>query len=214
MTTGPISFKSINEQACTKVCTRGTMKRNIAIIMALPVESHNLFENENIHIYYSGIGKVNATIKTMEIIQTQKYNHILNLGSAGSSKFNTHSLVEINQFIQKDMDITPLGYKIGETPMDEISYHLPVHHFLTDLPKGSCGTADGFDIGQFKIQTDVADMEAYAIAKTCIKFNVGFTSIKYITDGEDHNAHNDWQANLITGAHKLLEIYKKIRSNF
>jgi len=197
---------------------RGIMQKNvasnIAIIMALPSESHGLFEKENIHIYYSGIGKINAAMKAMEIIHAKRYNHILNLGSAGSSTFTTHSLVEINQFIQKDMDISPLGYKIGETPMDEISYHISVDQFLTDLPKGSCGTGDSFEIGQSKIKADIADMEAYAIAKVCLKNNIKFTSIKYITDGADHNAHNDWEANLITGAHKLLEIYKKISSNF
>ena len=33
-----------------------------------------------------------------------------------------------------------------------------------------------------------------------------------ITDGADHNAHNDWAANLIPGAAKLLEYYQRLVS--
>jgi len=35
-------------------------------------------------------------------------------------------------------------------------------------------------------------------------------SLKYITDGADHNAHNDWVANLVPGSQKLLEYFKKM----
>jgi hypothetical protein len=40
---------------------------------------------------------------------------------------------------------------------------------------------------------------------------VDFTSIKYITDGSDSNAHNDWRANLITASEALLKIYHNLQ---
>jgi adenosylhomocysteine nucleosidase len=30
-----------------------------------------------------------------------------------------HSLVEVITFVQRDMDVSPLGFAVGVTPMDE-----------------------------------------------------------------------------------------------
>jgi len=54
------------------------------------------------------------------------------------------------------------------------------------------------------------DMEGYALAKVCRKMGVQLVSLKYITDGADDQAHNDWAANLVPGAKKLLEYYQKM----
>lgn len=183
---------------------------DIALIMALPAESHGLFEKAGIKVYYSGIGKVNAAFTAMDVIHKTKCKAIINLGSAGSSKFNTHDLIECKEFVQRDMDISPLGFKVGETPLDDIPMGITVKTYFSELPQGICGTGDSFETGQSKIVCDLFDMEAFAIAKVCKKMNVEFISLKYITDGADHNAHNDWAANLIPGAAKLLEYYKKL----
>jgi len=92
----------------------------VALLMALPNESQGLFEKENIEVFYTGIGKVNAALTAVEAIHKTQCKVIINLGTAGSSKFNTHDLVEVVSFIQRDMDITALGFKIGETPFDPI----------------------------------------------------------------------------------------------
>ena len=42
-------------------------------------------------------------------------------------------------------------------------------------------------------------MEAYALAKVCYMRDVPFISFKYITDGADEQAHEDWEANLADG---------------
>ena len=53
-------------------------------------------------------------------------------------------------------------------------------------------------------------MEGYAIAKVCKKLGVRLISVKYITDGADHEAPMDWQQNLLLGAQKLLQCYQQI----
>jgi len=186
------------------------MNNNIALLMALPSESHGLFEQKNIPVYYTGIGKVNAAIAATDIIHKTKCNTIINLGSAGSHRFNTHELIEVKEFVQRDMDISPLGFKIGETPFDSIPFEIKNTKTYTNLPQGICGTGDSFEVGKTKVACDLVDMEAFAIAKVCLKMNIEFISIKYITDGADHNAHNDWEANLIAGAHKLLACYEDL----
>lgn len=180
--------------------------------MALPGESQGLFEKENFPVVYTGIGKVNAALTAMDVIHRNQCKTIINLGTAGSSKFKSHDLVEVATFVQRDMDISPLGFKIGETPFDPLPGAIELIPYFPELPKGVCGTGDSFETGVSKVPCDLVDMEGYALAKVCRKMGVQLISLKYITDGADHNAHNDWEANLISGAHRLLEYYKKFLS--
>lgn len=92
---------------------------DLALIMALPNESKGLFEQAGIQVNYSGIGKVNAAFKAFEVIQETGCKTLLNLGSAGSSQFDAHALVEVTTFVQRDMDVSPLGFAVGVTPMDD-----------------------------------------------------------------------------------------------
>ena len=48
-------------------------------------------------------------------------------------------------------------------------------------------------------------MEAYSLAKVCHYYNIPFISFKYITDGADEQAHEDWETNLSDG----IEVFKE-----
>lgn len=182
-----------------------------ALIVALPMETQGLFDQLKIPVHYCGIGKVNAAFKTAEVIMKTKCERVINLGTAGSHRFPTHSLIECSGFLQRDMDLSPLGFPLGETPMDDIKgLVIEVPTFLADLPKGICGTGDRFEVGPPRLHCDLVDMEAYAIAKVCRKMKVEFTSLKYITDGSDDQAHKDWFENLKPASKKLLEAYQNL----
>lgn len=187
------------------------MSQSIALIMALPNESKGLFEAEGIDVHYSGIGKVNAAFKAFDVIQKTGCTTLINLGSAGSSTFDSHALVEVTQFVQRDMDVSPLGFAVGITPMDDDHpAEIDLDSYFQDLPKGVCGTGDSFETGTPKVPCNLVDMEGYAIAKVCKKLGVRFVSVKYITDGANDTAHLDWEENLLLGAQKLLSLYKSI----
>lgn len=185
------------------------MNHSLAIIMAIPDESHGLFEQAGIEVHYSGIGKVNAAFKAFEVIQKTGCDTVLNLGSAGSSVFDAHTLVEVSQFVQRDMDVSPLGFAVGVTPLDkDIPAEIQLEPYFKHLPQGICGTGDSFETGQPKVACDLVDMEGYAIAKVCKKLGVRLISVKYISDGANDTAHLDWQDNLLLGAQKLLTLYQ------
>ena len=186
------------------------MKSSLALIMALPNESKGLFEQAQIDVHYSGIGKVNAAFKAFEVIQATGCKTLLNLGSAGSSHFDRHALVEVTSFVQRDMDVSPLGFPVGTTPMDdEHPAEIDLERYFHELPYAVCGTGDSFETGLPKVQCQVVDMEGYALAKVCKKLGVRLISVKYITDGADDSAHLDWQDNLKVGAEKLLQLYQQ-----
>jgi len=79
---------------------------NIKIISALPVEWCNEITDD---VSFSGVGKINATIKTIEIITKYKPTMIINYGTAGSTKGVT-GLVDCTKFIQRDIDAQALGF--------------------------------------------------------------------------------------------------------
>ena len=116
-----------------------------------------MFEQAGIDVHYSGIGKINAAFKAFEVIQKTGCKTLINLGSAGSSHFDAHSLVEVTTFVQRDMDVSPLGFAVGVTPMDDDIY---LQRFYTQphfeyLPKGICGTGDSFETGVPKVSCNL-----------------------------------------------------------
>jgi adenosylhomocysteine nucleosidase len=50
-------------------------------------------------------------------------------------------LIEVKTFVQRDMDVSPLGFDVGVTPMDE---HFPgeihLESYFPHLAQGVCGT--------------------------------------------------------------------------
>ena len=145
-------------------------------------------------IVYTGIGKVNALITLGKAIREKRPKNIINFGTAGSSRLDLSGLHEVTQFKQRDMDVSPLGFAIGETPLDNISD-------ISLNRKGlSCGTGDSFVSSTQKIDTDLYDMECYAIAKLCLIENINFFCYKFISDKADSDASKDWKLNVSNGA--------------
>ena len=158
----------------------------------------------NIQIHNTGAGKINAAIKTLKVIKNYAPSLIINYGTAGSLNKELRGLVEVTRFFQRDMDATPLGFKIGQTPFDDISE--------INLGSGgySCGTGDTFVTQTPKLKTDLVDMEAYAIAKICYLENIRFKCFKFISDHADEGANNDWIENVSMGKKLFVKRIKNL----
>ena len=89
--------------------------KGVYIICALPFET-----NHTENIFYSGLGKINAAIKSVEIIKSFNPKKIINYGSCGAINNELSGIVKVNKFIQHDIDCTPLGFDRGITPYDDI----------------------------------------------------------------------------------------------
>jgi len=193
-------------------------KDNILIVCALEMETQGQLDDWKPHnLLYTGVGKVNATYKL-----TQKfgkhgsyvpYDLVINYGTAGSQiwKYSKGDLVDCTRFVQRDMDVSGLGFKLGQTPFDDTPIIIETKSDLNPIGKNVlCGSGDSFvTIDQFnwKNLVDVVDMEAYALAKVCKLYDVPFISFKYITDEADGDAGNDWEENVGKG---IVEFKKKV----
>lgn len=182
------------------------------VVVALRAESAGVFEAAGIPVLYCGVGKVNAAIAltrelTRYVLQGQAMPLVLNFGSAGSRRHAAGTLVECHEFVQRDMDVSGLGFALGVTPYDEAPSRLVFEPVFTQLPSAACGSGDSFATAVTGMDCAVVDMEAYALAKVCWCEKALFACIKYVSDGADHAAAHDWQRNLHKAADEFLRLY-------
>jgi len=185
------------------------------IVMALQIEAQGVFERAGLAVLYTGLGKVNAAIALTRRLVT--YRHagvaaplVVNFGTAGSQKFTPGTMVACNRFVQRDMDVSALGFAQGVTPFEQLPPQLDFPSVFTQLPHGCCGSGDSFETGKGGVTCDVVDMEAYAFAKVCRLEGATFACAKYITDGADHAAAGDWSSNLPRAAAAFWQLYQSL----
>jgi adenosylhomocysteine nucleosidase len=185
------------------------------VVIALQIEGQGLFEQAGIEVLYTGLGKVNAALSLARQLAGLRHRGaapqmVVNFGTAGSRSFATGSVVACRQFVQRDMDVTGLGFALGETPFETLPKCLTFPAIFLQLPEGVCGTGDRFETGASVLACDIIDMEAYALAKVCLAEGVAFACAKYISDGADHAAADDWQNSLPRAAAAFFDLYREL----
>ena len=185
------------------------LEKKFLLVCALEVETQGQLDNYD--VLYTGVGKVNATLKL-----TQKfgkygsyipYDLVINYGTAGSRKYKKGELVDCTKFIQRDMDVTGLGFQRGETPFEkQPPLVIETESLFNPIGKNAtCGSGDSFVEDRSQYYGEVVDMEAYALSKVCYHYQIPFISFKYISDGADDNANDDGDENVSKG----IEVFKK-----
>ena len=169
------------------------MTRFVAIV-ALPSELPKDLWTFSEPLIYSGVGKLNASIATLEALDKFKPEFILNLGTVGSMNENLSGIIEIGRVLQRDFDATPLSPR-GQVPFDEKPQIL-----FSNTGEFSCGTGDTFVRSKedwlLENQIDVVDMELFAIAHACYSRNIHWRSLKFVTDYISFRSGDDWKSNL------------------
>lgn len=169
------------------------------IIIAIPQEAPELQGYEN--VLFSGVGKINATFCATQAILQYKPKRIVNFGTAGAITVPP-GLYSCKQFFQRDMDCTPLGFQMGQTPFEENE----------EISPGIvCGSGDSFVTTELPFRVDLVDMEAYAIHKVCKKLHVEFLCYKYITDNANSEAAKDWSEVVSMGQRHYIEKLKELQ---
>ena len=186
-------------------------KQDILIVCALEQETQGQLKDWD--VLYTGVGKVNATLKLTQKLQIDRSlppspKLVINYGTAGSRELPIGELVDCTKFTQRDMNVTSLGFMQGQTPFENnVSIVLDYDRveFNPIGKKMRCGSGDNFVQDNKEIYSDVFDMEAYALAKVCYHYDVPFISFKYITDGADEHSPGDWKDNCSDGISEFKE---------
>ena len=165
---------------------------------------------EEFEVLITGVGKINATYNLTNYLNTykNKFNLIINFGTAGSNYLNPGTFVDCTRFYEKDMDCKPLGFEPFQTPFEkEIIIDFSSESIFNPFNKNlSCYTGDKFVTEDLDYQ-GIFDMEAYALAKVCKSFQLPFISFKYISDGANSDSSGDWTENISSG-YKIF--YQKV----
>jgi len=167
------------------------------IFIALRQEAPNMQDWDN--VFFTGVGKVNAAITASALIQQLQPKTVWNFGTAGGINPDCQGLVEIKNFVQRDMKCCEFGFEVGQTPFEDGKQISFGEGFI-------CSTGDNFvSDPNLEIPADVVDMEAYAIAKACQYHGVDFKCFKYISDSADENASKEWHETVANGEPFYIE---------
>lgn len=173
------------------------------LVFAMKEESQDVFEGHN--LLHTGIGKVNAAYSLMRALAEKRPSAVINMGTAGSRKHKGGTIVNCTSFVQRDMDVSLLGFEKFQTPFSTDPVKIEYGVRVNNLIEGICGTGDNFDASEAAREFDVVDMEGYALALICQREGIPFYCLKFVSDGADETAANDWSAYL----HKAAEELKK-----
>ena len=159
--------------------------------------------NEKINVVATecGIGKVNAALATMYLINEEKVDIILNVGLSGAiQNVQKGFIVAGEEYIECDFDLTAIGYDLGVKPQQDYLYS--ADKTLLEKAKkcsidyaGRLGTGDIF-LADSALKAKYRDtfgicsfdMETGAIAAVCHKADIPFLSFRKISDDCDENA--------------------------
>ena len=127
-------------------------KSDILIVCALEIETQG--QLKDYRVLYTGVGKVNATLELTKALQSAHLHYlpempklVINYGTAGSRKIKKKRLVDCTKFIQRDMDVTGLGFMRGETPFEQDPPFVIQQQNVEFNPIGrnaTCGSGDNF----------------------------------------------------------------------
>ncbi|MEE0927958.1 MAG: 5'-methylthioadenosine/S-adenosylhomocysteine nucleosidase [Acutalibacteraceae bacterium] len=162
------------------------------------------FEKDNrtiqVHAILCGIGMINATAATT-YLATQGCDIIINSGlSGGISGIRRGELTVGTEYIEHDFDLTPLGYKPCQKPLQNYIYKADedLVNVLCDifpvLKRGVAVSGDSFISDEAKknylkntFGAMSCDMESAAVAYVCEQANIRYAAIRRISDdaGDD-----------------------------
>lgn len=188
----------------TSIKPNNIKKENTLLVFALEAEAAGEFKGYQ--TLFTGVGKLNAAYRLMKRITENRPERIINLGSAGSSKIARGKIVCCRKFIQRDMDLTGLGFQPYETPYSDIPSMLQNGDLLEGYEEVICGSGDNFETDHQSKAYQVVDMEAYSLAYIASLEKIPFLCLKYISDGADGTAAEDW--NLMV--HKSAKALRKV----
>ncbi|MDD4699481.1 MAG: 5'-methylthioadenosine/S-adenosylhomocysteine nucleosidase [Oscillospiraceae bacterium] len=152
-----------------------------------------------------GIGMVNAAAATMYYAQ-HGCDIIISLGmSGGMTRVHRGDIVVGTKFIEHDFDLTGLGYKPAEKPLQDYIYecdkllhddYIAKHE---NVKNGVMVSGDSFvckpEDRDFMVKTwdSVAcDMETAAEAYVCSLCGIKFLAVRKISDGASDDAINEY----------------------
>ncbi len=164
------------------------------------------FELQGVDITFlrTGMGKVLSAFNLTKALCEDKYDLVVNVGTAGTLNHNVGDIFVCHRFVDRDLEKIVLPHVCSD-----ISFPEKVGLDVIDRygKVGVSNTGDSFvtEVGDFT--GDVIDMEAFAQAQVCKLMDVNFVAVKYITDIIGQNSREVWLDKLRDAREALKEFF-------
>lgn len=180
-----------------------------------------------------GIGKVFSSTAAALMIANFEVNNIINIGVAGGAKpLRQGDIVISERTVQHDYDATADGLAIGQVhgfdspyfgcdraivgELSDVITRLGYRYKVGTIASGDCFVGDNEKSAYIAKQFDAIafDMESAAINQVCAVQNVGFASLRAISDNGDDSAVKSFYEFVTEAADKSIEIVTEFIASF
>jgi len=187
------------------------------------------YNDLDVVIAYSKIGKVFATLTASTMIQKFGCDTLLFSGVAGgiNPKLKIGDLIIANQLCQHDLDITAFGHPYGYVPGGEVFVQTDkkLREIAKDVAKengielveGTIATGDQFvhsnerkEFIESTFKADALEMEGASVAVVCDALNVPCFILRAISDTANMDAGFDFDEFLKSSAKNSASFLMKI----
>jgi adenosylhomocysteine nucleosidase len=195
-------------------------KRTVVVMAASAEYGEHL--QTIIQPYWIGVGILQAAMNITKLLERAKYRNdlpelILNIGSAGSNKFERGDIYQISSASYRDMDASPFGFEKGKIPFSDKESVLQLHTPLNNIKKATISSGSNvIDVNgttgkSYKdIKEDMVDMETYALAWVASDYNIPVIGLRGVSDGKSQvKGISCWEDYLHIIDSKLYDIIKK-----
>jgi adenosylhomocysteine nucleosidase len=153
---------------------------------------------------FTGVGPVEAAVTASAALAGLAVDNrlpdlVVNLGSAGSARLQQAEVFQVARVSYRDMDASALGIAPGLTPFLDLPAELELLAPLLDVPAKRLSTGANIVSGAAyaAIDSDMVDMETFAIARACMRYKLPLIGLRGISDGATELKHiGDWTAYL------------------
>ena len=148
----------------------------------------------------TGVGPVEAGVVLSAALARMEASDglpslVVSLGSAGSRKLEQTEVYQASSVSYRDMDASPLGFEKGATPFLDLPIVVPLPIRVPDIREATLSTGAGIISGKAydAVDTDMVDMETFAVLRACQFFGVPLIGLRGISDGAADLKHvGDW----------------------
>ena len=140
-------------------------------------------------VLITGMGKICATFALTRTLSSALPARVINLGTAGALKPGLAGTHVVRCVVQHDFDSETLLGLTGQT----VGLPIELDTEGLVLASGDVFVSGGAEREKLEQIADLVDMEGYAVAETCRRFQVPVTLCKVVSDSACDSAAESWQ---------------------
>lgn len=166
----------------------------------------------------AGVGPVEAAVSVAAALAKlasggEIPDLVVCLGSAGSRTLQQTGVYQATSVSYRDMDASALGFEKGATPFLDLPKTVALPLRIPGIAEATLSTGGNIVSGAAydAVDTDMVDMETFAVLRACQRLGIPLIGLRGISDGAAELRHvGDWTEYLHVIDEKLAEAVDRL----